>query len=72
VNRQERRAARARGPRGEELVPVLLRVDERDARGRPTRVCVCYEDSTMAEASAGQPSAVFVVAWTHPASLRSS
>jgi len=51
MNRAQRRAARikAPGPQGGWLYPTLLKIVERDAKGRPTVCRVLHDDETIGD-----------------------
>jgi hypothetical protein len=64
MNRQQRRAMRVKGPKGETLECRLLLIDGRDAAGRPTSVRVCYDDETIGSVVDGRRTGVeFLLVW---------
>lgn len=63
MNRQQRRAARIRDPKGDWLYPELLYVRARDAQGRPTEVRITYDDETVSDVCGDDKSPVMLLVW---------
>ena len=63
MNRAKRRATRVRGPNGEWLEAQLLRILERDAKGRPTFTRLAYDDETVGEVAGDDRNPQFVMIW---------
>ena len=64
MNRNQRRATRIKGPKGETLECRLLLISDRDASGRPTSVKVCYDEQTIGDVVEGRTTGVeFLLVW---------
>jgi hypothetical protein len=49
VNRNQRRAARIKGPKGEWLYPQLLYIIDRDEKGRPKTLRMTYDEEEIGD-----------------------
>ena len=63
VNRQQRRAARIKDPKGNYLYPTLLHVVDRDHLGRPTNVRITYDEETLTEVGVTKDKAEMLLVW---------
>jgi hypothetical protein len=62
------RTKQVRDPKGTILHATLLRVLERDERGRPTMTRLCHDDETLGLVSSSEGRNEFIVVWA-PAGL---
>jgi hypothetical protein len=63
VNRQDKRAARVKDPKGHWIYPTLLRVLEYDEKGRPTHVRILYDDEKVGDVLENNDKCL--MAWMH-------
>lgn len=66
MNRQQRRAARIKDPKGNALDVFLAHIIDRDAKGRPTTVRIAYDEETIGDVVGADEKPEMLMIWMHP------